>query len=631
MHRAIPSGAVRVLSVGNLYPPHDQGGGYEAVWHGADAALRAHGHTVRVLTTDYLVPGREDPAGADVHRELRWYWEDHAFPKRSPRALAALERHNAAALRRQLADFAPDVVGFWSMGGMSLSALEIVRRAGVPAVAFVHDDWLLYGRNVDAWHARLRGRPALARAAERLTGVPGSVRFAAAAHYAFVSRATRDRARASGVPLPSTSIAHSGIDPSFVDPAPPREWGWRLLYVGRIDRRKGIETAVRALAALPGEATLDVAGEGGDEDVASVREAAREAGVADRVQLLGGKPPAEVFALYAGADVVVFPVEWQEPWGLVPLEAMARGRPVVATGRGGSSEYLCDGENALLFPAGDAEALAERLRRLAGDPALRDRLRERGLETAAANTAAGLDAAVEAALEAARHVSAETPGAAARPPSLTVVRDRDEWQRAEADVLLFADPDLSLTDEAIQAHRDAHARHPDPLVAVQGAIDWGDVKVTPFMAWLGATTFPPRFAPEQGELGIAALDLRHVSVKRALLEEAGGPGSGPLASLDLAYRLGERPTRLLAGPTARLGRPVGEDEAAARLPALLAAEREFLAEHPHVESFLAQRIEDAARMPPLRGRAARRSSYAARRADAYWLQRLNGASARRSP
>jgi len=83
---------------------------------------------------------------------------------------------------------------------------------------------------------------------------------------------------------------------------------------------------------------------------------------------------------------VVFPVVWEEPWGLVPLEAMALGRPVVATGRGGSGEYLRDDENALLFEAGDAEALAAAVTRLADDPDLRTRLRAGGSATAPLHT-----------------------------------------------------------------------------------------------------------------------------------------------------------------------------------------------------------------------------------------------------
>jgi len=96
----------------------------------------------------------------------------------------------------------------------------------------------------------------------------------------------------------------------------------------------------------------------------------------------------------------------------VPLEAMARGRPAVATGRGGSAEYLRDGENCVLFGAGDPEALAAAVRQLGADPGLRARLRAGGLDTAPRHTAERFDEAVE------RHLL-EVAGAAAAPAAQT--------------------------------------------------------------------------------------------------------------------------------------------------------------------------------------------------------------------
>jgi hypothetical protein len=170
-------------------------------------------------------------------------------------------------------------------------------------------------------------------------------------------------------------------------------------------------------------------------------------------------------------------------------------------------------------------------------------------------------------------------------------------------VLLFLGAGVRAPDELVAAHRALHARHPDPLVAVQGALAWAPgLDVTPFMAWLARATFPPRFAPEFGELGIAALDLRHFSIKRALLHEM---AAEPLTTAELAYRLGERPTRLLAGPAAHVTRPLSEDDARTALPRLLAEEDAFLRAHPHVESYLRAPLEDASRLPPLRGRTGR--------------------------
>jgi glycosyltransferase involved in cell wall biosynthesis len=113
------------------------------------------------------------------------------------------------------------------------------------------------------------------------------------------------------------------------------------------------------------------------------------------------RPPGELPGVYRAADAVVFPVQWDEPWGLVPLEAMAAGRPVLATGLGGSGDYLADGENSVLFAARDATELAAALTAVASDERLRERLREGGFKTAAAHTARDFNARALAEIEAA--------------------------------------------------------------------------------------------------------------------------------------------------------------------------------------------------------------------------------------
>ena len=386
-----------------MYPPHSFGG-YEQVWQGAMRNAERHGHEVLVLTSD-LDFGRPEPDDPNVRRELRLYWRPHDLPKKSPLEKLRLERHNARVLRRHLDAFRPDVVSYWSMGGMSLSLIERVRRAGIPAVGFVHDDWLDYARHMDGWQRPFRTRfPALAPVAERLTNIPTGIDLANAARYVFVSETTRRIAAEAGVRAADTGVAHSGIDSRFLDPAPERDWTWNLLYVGRIDERKGIHTAVTALAQMPEEATLTVIGGWDEEEEARVRETATRAGVLDRVRFLGQLSQEQVHGAYADADVVVFPVIWEEPWGLVPLEAMGRARPVVATGRGGSAEYLRDGENALLFEAGDEAALAEAVERLAGDPELRRRLVAEGMRTAPLHTETVFNRAVLEEVEAAARI-----------------------------------------------------------------------------------------------------------------------------------------------------------------------------------------------------------------------------------
>jgi glycogen synthase len=391
---------VRVLTVGNMYPPHHLGG-YELVWRSAVRHLRSRGHQVRVLTTDFRVPEPAEPEDADVYRELRWWWRDHAYPDLPLRERYEVERGNARTLDLHLNDLDPDVVSWWSMGGMSMTLLERVRRRALPAVAFVHDDWLDYGPRVDAWLKLFTGprRGKLAGPAEALLRMPTRVDFDRAARFVFVSERTRRHAFDAGRNPRDTGIAHSGIDPAFIDPHPEHPWEWKLLYVGRIDERKGIATLVDALAQLP-DATLTIIGEGDPAAEQSLRARADRLGVADRIRLEGFRTRAGLPSAYEAADVTIFPVSWEEPWGLVPLESMALGRPVIATGRGGSGEYLRHEDNALLYEAGNPDALAAAVKRLAHDPGLRARLHVGGSKTAPLYTEEIFNAAVAREVEA---------------------------------------------------------------------------------------------------------------------------------------------------------------------------------------------------------------------------------------
>jgi glycogen(starch) synthase len=382
-----------------MYPPHHLGG-YELMWQSAVRNLRAHGHQVRILTTDYrsATPDPGIPDDPEVRRDLRWYWRDHDFPPLDRRERLGLERHNAEVLGRELDEFRPEVVSWWAMGGMSLSLIERVRRQGLPATGIVIDDWMVYGPRVDAWLRSARRLGPLARLRERSTGVPTAVDFGAAAEWVFVSERTRAAALGAVRRLPRTSIAHGGVDRERFDAAPEAPWRWRLLCLGRIDPRKGIDTAIRATAELP-EARLTIAGGGDEAHLHELHQLATELGVDERVAFTRPDRDA-VPAAYAAADAVLFPVVWEEPWGLVPLEAMASARPVVATGAGGSGEYLRDGENCLLFsPRDDPAALAAAVRRLADDEGLRDRLRTAGLATAESLSEESFNEAVRAAIE----------------------------------------------------------------------------------------------------------------------------------------------------------------------------------------------------------------------------------------
>jgi glycogen(starch) synthase len=380
---------VRVLVVSNMYPPHHLGG-YELSCRDTVERFRTRGHDVAVLTSTMRRPEVVDPSGerdAGIRRDLLLYWRDHELLRPPRREQVRVERHNQRVLIGALEEVEPEVVSFWNMGAVSMGVLTTVVERGIPTVLVVCDNWLVYGPLVDPWAARFARRGVLAAAARRLTGVPTAIadldRVEAAC---FVSESTR-RTAVDNTPwsFPRSIVTYSGVERADFAPPDPEEemgpWRGRLLYVGRVEARKGVETAVRALAGLPQSYTLEILGPGDPPYVADLHRLAESLGVGERVRF-DTVERAALRSRYLAADAVVFPSEWEEPFGLVPLEAMACGRPVVATAMGGSAEFLADGVNCVIFGPGDAQGLAVAVRRLADDESLRRRLVQGGLATA---------------------------------------------------------------------------------------------------------------------------------------------------------------------------------------------------------------------------------------------------------
>ncbi|MGI5240843.1 glycosyltransferase [Dactylosporangium sp. CA-139066] len=179
-----------------------------------------------------------------------------------------------------------------------------------------------------------------------------------------------------GVPRARIALIPSGVDGSRFTPhgpqAPAGPATRRLLSSGRLVERKGFAELIRALPLVPGAECVIVGGPpagelGAHPEAARLRRVAEECGVADRVHLTGQAPAADMPRWYRTADLVAA-VPWYEPFGLTVLEAMACGRPVVATAVGGHLDTVVDGVTGDLVPPRDPVALGRALRRLLDDP-----------------------------------------------------------------------------------------------------------------------------------------------------------------------------------------------------------------------------------------------------------------------
>jgi D-inositol-3-phosphate glycosyltransferase len=336
------------------------------------AALARDGDTVVVHT-------RRDHAGLPRRvRQARGVTVDHvaagppvALPK--DELLPHMEAF-AADLHAQWTRDRPDVVHshFWMSG---LAALWAARDLGIPVAHTYHALGTVKRRHQGAKDTspgeRIGLEAWIAGHADRIVATCTDEVFE-------LLRMGADRRRISVIPC--------GVDLgrfTASGPAEPRRAGVaRLVAASRLVERKGIGNAVAALGELPG-AELHVAGGAdaadlsGDPEVRRLRALAASVGAEDRLVLRGrigrdGMPP-----LLRSADVVVC-APWYEPFGIVPLEAMACGVPVVATAVGGQIDSVVHGVTGVHVPPRDPAALAAALRELLADPPRRAELGRQG-------------------------------------------------------------------------------------------------------------------------------------------------------------------------------------------------------------------------------------------------------------
>lgn len=132
-----------------------------------------------------------------------------------------------------------------------------------------------------------------------------------------------------------------------------------ILFLGQIVRGKGVDCLLRAVAKLQSPFKLVVAGEG--THLPYCRQLAAELGVAGHVEFVGYKPHAQLEPYFRAATLAVVPSVWPEPFGMVGLEFMHQGLPIVAFDSGGISDWLKDGHNGFLVPWMDIDIMAQRM------------------------------------------------------------------------------------------------------------------------------------------------------------------------------------------------------------------------------------------------------------------------------
>jgi glycosyltransferase involved in cell wall biosynthesis len=274
----------------------------------------------------------------------------------------------ARCLRADWATRRPDVAHahFWMSG---MTAVSAAAALDLPVVQTFHALGSVKRRHQGEDDTSPPGRVAAERA---VAGRVDRVIATCTDEVFELARLGAPRRRATVVPCGVDTAAFTPDGPVF-----PRSDRPRLVVLGRLVRRKGVDEVIAALRRLPDVELLVAGGSAGacedspvldrDPDAQRLRHAAATAGVADRVRLLGAVARPDVPALLRSADAVVC-VPWYEPFGIVALEAMACGRPVVASAVGGIQDTVVDHVTGLLVPPRRPDALASALRTLLATP-----------------------------------------------------------------------------------------------------------------------------------------------------------------------------------------------------------------------------------------------------------------------
>jgi glycosyltransferase involved in cell wall biosynthesis len=267
-------------------------------------------------------------------------------------------------LREQWTAEPVDVVHahFWMSG---LASLRAARPLGIPVLQTFHALGTVKRRNQGSHDTSPTSRIALER---RLCVGVDRVIATCRDEVAELLRLGMPPGRASIIPCGVDTDAFRPSVEAGREDRPPR-----LLVIGRVVERKGVGNVIEALAQLPGVELMVAGGPSpdlvdSDPQVVRLRRLARSLGVADRVRFLGSVSRPDVPALTCSADVVVA-VPWYEPFGIVPLEAMACGRPVVGSAVGGLLDTVVPGVTGELVPPRRPDLLAPVLRDLLADPA----------------------------------------------------------------------------------------------------------------------------------------------------------------------------------------------------------------------------------------------------------------------
>jgi len=373
---------MKILILTALYPPLGANGQDDRCRQVVDA-LSKRGHQLQVLTSNHRVRSMGFPGQKGVYRHLQLHDSEGIECRLGVSYAATYEQEliQARMLYNRLDHFQPDVVYVWNMQGVSKSLLFNLQNQDTPIAYDLHSNWLSpHLFELDPWftwwqrNQSLRSKcyqfylklSGLAR--RRLRYFPvGTVTDLDISNGYVCSESLRADLVAAGVAQAATlPVIYPALNTeallSKISYHPARKFMW----AGRLNASKAPGIALRAVEILKGRGiyvSLDFYGMGMPSERKAMRNLIDRAGLSDSVRMLMIRP-GELVSKYPEYDALLFTSCCNDPFPITPLEAMLSGLPSILARDGGIEEIAKDGEIALLYDAGDAEALADAMVRM---------------------------------------------------------------------------------------------------------------------------------------------------------------------------------------------------------------------------------------------------------------------------
>ena len=287
--------------------------------------------------------------------------------------------HNAAVTTKHLKEFRPDIVFVWSQLRLTTGSAMAAQKLGIPVAFTMNDDHLKSFVPVTAPTSLRKAVRCLLDATWDRTI---TLRNLDLSHVTCISNNLKQSLLDQGAPIPNAEVIYQGIP---IERFPLKKGApgqlhhpIRLLYSGQLHEYKGTHLTLSALHHLnekePGKYSLTIAGTGPEHYVQQLKKQAKKLGMDPLVTFAGKLPRDEMSSTYQSHDILLVTSLWEEPFGLIHLEAMASGTPVISTFRGGMKEFLVHGEVCLTFEPDTANDLSDKIQTLIDDPPLREKI-----------------------------------------------------------------------------------------------------------------------------------------------------------------------------------------------------------------------------------------------------------------